>query len=107
MTDDNREEEIHYELPYTQKLQEPFEVGEGKLVSELVWKNRLQAAMVENMPIGGREFLQSKHFLPIISGMTGESPIVIRKMGYADYAESIGIASYFLEGGQGTQKADP
>lgn len=87
-------EEGTMSLPFTLKLNTPIKLGE-ETVSEITFKNEPTAADVEKMPIKDQ---QMGHFYPVISKMTGETLVGIRRMGFKDLQACMELANHFLGG---------
>jgi len=89
------EETTKYTLPHTITLQEPIEMGKDTktMITEITFRNKFTAAMVENMPLEGHTM---GHFYPIISKMSGETMETVRRMGFADLQDCIKVVSSFF-----------
>jgi len=93
-----KDQEEHYILPYTVVLEAPFEYGK-KTFTEFVFQNELELGMWVHIPAG--DGMKIGHMIPMISGMTGQTKEVVKKLRPADARKCMEIANYFL--GIGTE----
>lgn len=91
-------EEKTITLPHTITLREPIEMGKesGTMITEITFRNRFTAAMVEKMPVADQTM---GDFYPVISKMTGETMETIRRLGFRDLQECIEVVSHFFGSG--------
>ena len=85
-----------YELPYNYILKKPIQLSENNTVTEINFKNAVNGGMIEHLPAGGSQFMKMGHFYPIISKMTGETLITIKKMEFDDLQKCIEVVGSFL-----------
>ena len=95
------DEEKHYIIPHTVVLEQPFEYGK-KTYTEFVFQNELELGMWAHIPAG--EGQKIGHMIPMISGMTGQTREVVKKLRPADAKVCMEIANYFLSLGVGDAK---
>lgn len=84
------------ELPFTLKLSKPITLGSETLDS-FTFRNEPTAGDVENMPVRDQKM---GHFYPVISKMTGETLVSVRKLSFKDMQNCMEIANYFLGGSE-------
>lgn len=98
---------IEIELPFDLNLSEPIITRnvDGVVVDEkktITFKNKLNAGMVGDIPVGENSEMKMHHFFPIISKMTGETVATVKKLGFSDIQESMDVVGHFLGGGPTT-----
>tara|TARA_R110001606_G_scaffold345587_1_gene494490 strand:+ start:190 stop:519 length:330 start_codon:yes stop_codon:yes gene_type:complete len=89
-------EEGTMSLPFTLKLTKPIKLGEDT-VSEITFKNEPTAADVEKMPVKDQNM---GHFYPVISKMTGQTLVGIRRLSFKDLQNAMELSNHFLGGSE-------
>lgn len=87
-------EDEKQKLPHTVKLKRPIEIG-GKKYTELVFKYPVTIAMMKALPVS-EEHQKLGHFLPMISGMTGEPSSVVEMLSVDDFNVCVELARSFF-----------
>lgn len=98
----DKDGEVVFTLPHEIELIKPVQMGskDEHIVRKVTFRNEMTGAMVEELPTGGKEFYKMKHFYPIISQMTGETTVLVRKMAYKDVEACMEVVVSFLGSGQ-------
>lgn len=91
------EKAVHYQLPYTLKLEYPVTLGKDTK-TEVVFKNRITLGMTAHIPAGEVGAQKIGHQIPLVAGMTGELPILVKNLDFYDAQKCMEIVTYFLTG---------
>jgi len=87
-----------YVLGHILKLRDPFEIGDTEY-TELVFKHRLLARHIEDIPVDVTLQTMKSFFKPIRC-MVGVPSVVIEQLSPADLTECMKVFTYFFTGGQ-------
>lgn len=96
---DSEEVDREYELPHTVKLSRPIVLGSEEK-ENITFKNRLNGRMLKKLEVGKNGSTRLGSFYPIISKMTGETPITINRMLWVDLNKCLPVITYFLASGR-------
>lgn len=89
---ENKEDKI--KLPYTLKLQDPFDFMQEGKITELKFINRLTTEHTMHLPIGVQH--KRGHYVPVIAGMLGKPEAFVKLISPGDFMECVNVALDFF-----------